>query len=48
MVRVFRKTSLNEVLECGYLGHGSIAEFLEPSFWVVLMYAWKEGREFVE
>ena len=33
------KTSLNEVLECGCLSHATIAEFLEPSSWVVMMYA---------
>ena len=37
VVRVSRKTSLNEVLECGCLSYAIIAEFLEPSLWVVLM-----------
>ena len=39
VVRVFRKTSLNKVLECGCLSHAIIAEFLEPSLWAVLMYS---------
>ena len=39
VVRVSRKTSLNEVLECGCLSHAIIAEFLEPSLWVLSMYA---------
>ena len=31
--------------ECGCLCHATIAEFLEPSLWVVLMYDQKErGR----
>ena len=29
VVHVSRKTSLNEVLECGSLNHATIAEFLE-------------------
>ena len=39
VVRVSRKTLLNEVLEYGSLSHATIAEFLEPSLWVVIMYA---------
>ena len=37
VVCVSRKTSSNEVLECGCLSYAVIAEFLEPSLWVVLM-----------
>ena len=33
------KTSLNEVLECGRLSHATIAGFLEPYLWVVMIYA---------
>ena len=36
-VLVSRKTWLNEVLECGNLSHATIAKFLEPSLWVVIM-----------
>ena len=36
-VHVSRKTLLNEVLECGSLSHATIAEFLEPSLWIVIM-----------
>ena len=39
VVHVSRKTSLDEVLECGSFSHATIAEFLEPSLWVVIMYA---------
>ena len=39
VVRVSRKISLNEVLECGSLSHATIAELLELSLWVVIMYA---------
>ena len=39
VVRVSRKTSLNEALEFGCLSHATIAVFLEPSLWVVLMYS---------
>ena len=39
MVHVFRKSSLNEGLQCGCLSHATIAEFLEILLWVVLMYA---------
>ena len=38
VVCVSRKSSLNEGLECGCLSHATIAEFLEPFVWVVLMY----------
>ena len=38
LVCVSRKISLNEVLECGSLRHATIAQFLEPSLWVVLIY----------
>ena len=45
VVRVSRKSSLNVGFECGCLCHATIAEFLEPSLWVVLMYDQKErGR----
>ena len=47
MVHVSKKTSLNEILECGCVSHAIIAEFLEPSLWVVLIYALKEVREVV-
>ena len=39
VVCVSRKTSLSEALECGFLSHAISAESLEPSLWVVLMYA---------
>ena len=48
MVHVSREISLNEVLECGSVSHATIAEFLELSLWVVIMYAWKEVREVAE
>ena len=50
VVRVSRKTSLNEVLgfRVWLLESCYHVEFLEPSLWIALMYAWKEGREFVE
>ena len=38
-VRVSRKTSVNEVIDCGSLSHATMAELLEPLSWVVLMYA---------
>ena len=38
-VHVSRRSTWNEGLECGCLSHATIAEFLEPSLWVVLMYA---------
>ena len=38
VVRLSWKSSLNKGLECGCLSHATIAEFLEPSVWVVLMY----------
>ena len=39
VVGVSEKISLNEVLECGSLSHATIAELLELSLWVVIMYA---------
>ena len=45
VVRVTKKGSLREGLECGYLSHATIVESLEPAAWVVLTYASREGRE---
>ena len=42
VVRISRKSSPNEDLECGCLSNLTIFEFLEPSLWVVLMYVQKE------
>ena len=42
VVRISRKNSPNEDLECGCLSNPAIVEFLEPSLWVVLMYGQKE------
>ena len=39
VVHISRNISPNEVLECGFLNHATIAEFLKPSLWVVLMHA---------
>ena len=48
VVCVSRKTSSNEVLECGCLSYAVIAEFLEPSLWIVLMCSQKQVKEVVE
>ena len=38
VVRVSRKSSLNEALKCGCLSHATIVESLGPSSSAVLMY----------
>ena len=42
MVRVSRKVSLNESLECGCLSQATKEKSLEASVWVLLMYALRE------
>ena len=42
---VSRKGLLNEGWECGCLRYVTIIESLEPSVWVVLMYASRERGE---
>ena len=42
VVRVSKRGSLNEGLECGCLSPTTIVESLEPSVWAVLMYVSRE------
>ena len=45
VVCVFSKSFLNETLECGCFSYATIAEFLEPSLRVILIYAPKKDAE---